>query len=223
MIKYVSDKLSGFEWYVSGSDPKLLFHSGTHGDEFDVVDCVKNSLLRYIDKLPSFIFVPYVSPSAIKNKTRNNKNGLDLNRSFFRSSDDLEIKENINILEGCNFNLFVSFHEDPMSDQYYIYDESGDDELSSKIVKHNGFIEQKGISLLNGFDDPDDPHLGHKFVEGYAKFDHSQNNKADGTVTMWLYSEKRVKSILVPEIPGKINLGKKAMLVDSIFKNIILN
>jgi hypothetical protein len=209
MIRKMSEKLPELEYFIKGTNPKLLIHSGTHGDEFEVVDFVRKAVEKYENILPDFIFVPIVSPSAIKNKTRLNKNGHDLNRIFFSDSTEIEVTENIKILDGFDFDLVVSFHEDPEFDEYYIYDEGQSDLISSKVLKHIEKLNSLNVKLLNGVDDPSDPHLGHEFKNGYAKFDHPEGREADGTATLWIYSEKRAKGILVPEIPGRVSLQKR--------------
>ena len=58
MKRKVSVRLPSFEYFIKGKNPKLLIHSGTHGDEFEVIDIVKKCVLKYEDKLPDFVFVP---------------------------------------------------------------------------------------------------------------------------------------------------------------------
>ena len=221
MIKKCSETLPDFEYYIKGQNPKLLIHSGTHGDEYEVIDFVRKAVEKYENLLPDFLFVPVVSPSAVGARKRFNGNGKDLNRVFFSDSTEVEVQENIKILDGHNFDLVVSFHEDPETHDYYIYDEGQRGDISQKVLNHIKLLEKNSITLLNGFDDPNDPHLGHEFKDGYLKFDHSFVNEPDGTVTLWVYTEKKTKGILVPEIPGKETLNKKEFIVDSFFKEIL--
>lgn len=221
MIRKISEKLPELEYFVKGDNPKLLIHSGTHGDEFDVIDLVKKAVEKYEGKLPDFVFVPMVSPSAVQNKTRVNKNGKDLNRIFYSNSTEIEVQENIKVLEGFCFDLVVSFHEDPEFNTYYIYDESQDELISEKVLNHIEIIKNLNVKLLTGLDDTNDPHLGHAFVEGYSKFHYPDERVADGTVTLWAYSENKTKGTLTPEIPGTLNLSEKDMIVDTFFKHVL--
>ncbi len=223
MIKKASDTLIDFEYYIKGKNPKLLIHSGTHGDEFEVIDLVKEAIVKYEDLLPDFLFVPYVSPSAVKHKIRFNSSGLDTNRIFFADTDEIEVMENIKILKHHTFDLFVSFHEDPESEEYYIYD-SGLDKIDNIFVKqHNFFLRSNGIKLLNGLDDVNDPSLGYEFKDGYRKFIETNGMTNNGMTTVWAISEGIAKNCLVPEIPGLLDIKQKELIVDSFFLNVLCN
>lgn len=221
MIKKFSETLPDFEYYIKGPNPKLLIHSGTHGDEYEVIDFVRKAVEKYENLLPDFLFVPVVSPSAVRARKRFNVNGKDLNRVFFSDSTEIEVQENIKVLNNYKFDLMVSFHEDPDFLDYYIYDESKDERISNLVLKHNQKLKELGVGLLNGVDDPNDPHLGHMFVEGYAKFEHTEEEVHDGTATLWAIVESKASDCLVPEIPGKLDLSKKELVVDSFFKDIL--
>lgn len=221
MTRKTSDILPDFEYFQKGINPKLLIHSGTHGDEFEVIDFVKRAVEKYENCLPDFIFVPVVSPSAVKSKTRFNGNGKDLNRIFFSDSTEIEVQENAKILDGHKFDLMVSFHEDPGSDSYYIYDEGMDSNESVKVIEHNKKLSSLGIKLLNGIDDPNDPHLGQEFIEGYNKIVFNNNPENNGMTTVWALAEKKAKNSLTPEIPGKITLKEKELIVDTFFKDVL--
>ncbi len=217
MQRKTSNNLPGFEYFVKGNNPRLLIHSGTHGDEFEVIDCVRKSVTKFETSLPDFVYVPVVSPSAVKNKTRLNGSDLDLNRVFFSSSKEPEVVENIKILKKFNFDLFVSFHEDPLSDEYYIYDSGFKKEESLKIKTHNEKLKDLGFKLLNGVDDPMDPDLGYEFIEGYRKFVETKGDSVNGMISMWSMFEKEVQTCLTPEIPGLLDIAKKQLIVDTFF------
>lgn len=222
MVKKTSVTLSGFEYYIKGSIPKLLIHSGTHGDEFEVIDLVQSALKKYESRLPDFLFVPKVSPSAVKLKTRFTANGHDINRNFFSDSDDREVVENIKLLKGYKFDLMVSFHEDPVSDEFYIYEQSFTPGDNKKIIDFNLQLKAHGIRLLNGIDDLDDPSLGYQFVEGYRKFVAKKDEKnTGGHSTTWALTQGITKEALTPEIPGKLSLDKKELIVDNFFVGVL--
>lgn len=210
-----------FEYFVKGNNPKLLIHSGTHGDEFESIDIVKKCVEKYENKLPDFIFVPVVSPSAVSAKTRFNDNGKDLNRVFFSDSTEIEVQVNAKIINGHKFDLMISFHEDPESFEYYIYDEGLNTEKSEKILKHNSKLKNFGVKLLNGIDDFNDPRLGKEFIEGYNKLIISEDLTNNGMATVWAIAEKHTKNSLTPEIPGLLTLKQKEMIIDSFFKDIL--
>ncbi len=216
-----SNVLPDFHYFIKGDNPKLLIHSGTHGDEFEVIEVVQKCIEKYEDKLPDFIFVPQVSPSAVKKKTRVNGNGFDMNRIFFSNSKELEVIENIKAIKDYKFDLMVSFHEDPKLPFYYIYDEGTDPIETELILKHNLKLQNMGVDLLNGIDDPEDPILGIDFTNGYRKFIISPEFKNSGMITSWAIINNLVNDTLTPEIPSSADISKKEMIVDSFFKDIL--
>lgn len=220
MIRKTSEKIPELEYFVKGDNPKLLIHSGTHGDEFDVVEFVKKAVEKYEDMLPDFVFVPVVSPSAVNLRTRFNKNGHDLNRTFFDDSEDLEVMSNIEIIGDNKFELFVSFHEDFEFFDYYIYDEGFSNKSTPRVLKNNKNIHDLGINLFSGVDDP---ILNTEFVDGYKKFDLDKNVKNNGMITTWMLSTGRVIDTLTPEIPMRIDLSLKEKIVDTFFKDVLCN
>lgn len=221
MIRKSSDILPELEYFIKGDNPKLLIHCGTHGDEFESINIVKRCIEKYEDRLPDFVFVPVVSPSAVFAKTRVNSNGKDLNRIFYSDSEDLEVKANIKILNDYKFDLFVSFHEDPLTDEYYIYDSGYSLDESEVIKRHNKKLKKMGIELLNGIDDADDPDLGFEFVNGYKKFIEKKEELNNGMITVWSMLEKDVQTCLTPETPGLLGLSKKEAIIDSFFKDVL--
>ncbi|HLD92433.1 MAG TPA: succinylglutamate desuccinylase/aspartoacylase family protein [Patescibacteria group bacterium] len=222
MVKKVSNVMPDFEYFVKGDNPTLLIHSGTHGDEYGVIDIVRKCVEKYEGRLPDFVFVPVVSPSAVKAKIRVNSNGFDLNRIFFSDSKEIEVIENIKALDGYKFNLMVSFHEDPVYEEYYVYESSFESGESEKIKNLNQKLKGLGIKLLNGVDDPDDPSLGFEFVEGYRKFVVDKNNKSDGYITHWALINAGVKTAFSVETPSKLSLEKKELIVDTFFKDLLI-
>ena len=222
MVKKVSETLDGFEYYIKGENPTLLIHSGTHGDEFEVINIVRKCVEKYEDRLPDFVFVPKVSPSAVKARLRVNSNGFDLNRIFFSDSKEIEVIENIKALDGYKFDTMVSFHEDPVLEEYYIYDSGFDLNESEKLKSHNQKLKKLGFKLLNGLDDPDDPSLGYEFKEGYRKFIEGKDDKSNGMITVWAMVEKGVSECMVPEIPGMLSPKEKEIIVDTFFCDLLI-
>ncbi len=222
MVKKTSKILPDFHYFVKGNNPKLLIHSGTHGDEYEVIDVVKKCIERYEEKLSDFVFVPYVSPSAVSSKTRMNNNGSDLNRIFFSDSDDIEVQENIKAIKDYRFDLFVSFHEDQKLPFYYVYDEGTNPDETARVIKHNQKMQSLGVNLLNGIDDPEDPTLGTEFTNGYKKFVVSKEFENNGMITSWAIINDMVGDTLVTEIPGKSDLKTKELIVDTFFSDILL-
>lgn len=210
-----------FYYFVSGENPKLLIHSGTHGDEYEVTDFVIETILKYEKDLPPFIYVPVVSPSAVERKTRVNESGTDMNRRFFTDSNDPEVQANIEIIKNQKFDLFISFHEDhEFEKEYYVYDVGQDKHENNLVLRHNQLLSTKGILLLNRIDSHDDPNLGYLFVDGYRKFVHKNN--VDHGIAGWILDRGIAREYLMPEIPMRANSEVKKMIVDSFFSEVIL-
>lgn len=218
----MATNLPGFEYFIFGDDPKLLIHSGTHGDEYEVTDYVTEALKKYEKDLPAFIFVPKVSPTAVAQTTRTNHLGNDMNRKFFSDSMDPEVIANIEIIKDKIFDLFISFHEDPLESNYYLYDVGYRETDSEEVLKHNLILKNRGIELLTGIDDAEDSTLGYEFVEGYKKFIHPAKYHDDGTISAWVLNRHIAEDYLLPEIPGKADEKTKRFIVDSFFSEVIL-
>lgn len=221
MVERTSATNKDFRYFVYGRNPELLVHTGTHGDEWEVVNLVKHALIKYQKKLPAFIFVPEVSPSAVRLKTRENSEGLDLNRAFFSETDSSEVLENMKILEGEHFKLMVAFHEDLEVSQYYIYDACRLHRNSEAILRHIGKVRSGGIELFTGIDNPEDEALGYQFINGYRKFllDGTEDN---GMITMWAINHGITEDCIVPEIPGKLPKTQKKFVVESFFEEVLI-
>lgn len=221
MLK-VATKYPNFHYFKSGEDPKLLIHSGTHGDEAEVTEFVMEALLKYENLLPSFIFVPEVTPSGVARNTRRNASGRDMNREFFSNSPDPEVQANIEVLTGHKFEIFVSFHEDSELMAYYLYDVGPGEKQNELVLKHNQEMKKRGVELLTGIDDLEDTSLGFEFVEGYNKMSFPEGEPDDGTISAWVLNRGMAKDYLLPEIPGRASLEIKRYIVDSFFSKVIL-
>lgn len=205
-----------------GEKPNFLILCKTHGDEPEVGDCVDDYIKEHISDLPTFLYIPEVSPTAVKLGTRKNANGLDLNRNFFSNSPDHEMQFIVNLLKKYQFNTVITFHEDPELDVFYMYDAYGENlEGTETLQKMREEIKGLGVGLLNGIDDPNDPTLGDTFIDGYKFYGKDDVDPTSGFLASWAYSEGIIKRFLNPEIPGKLDIKTKRKIVDIIFKYFI--
>jgi hypothetical protein len=209
-------------YWHNGNMPRLLIHSGTHGDEYEVVDLVSKYIEAHANELPDFLYVPQVSPSAILLRTRNNLRGDDLNRIFMKGSEDQEVKTNMKLLSGKRFELFVTFHEDPVEERFYIYDCGlGEKSLTQEILNNLLVkVEGLGVELLNGVDDPDDPRLGFEFVGGYRYFDCNDISEDSGMIEYWLLNRQIVTICWCVEVPGLLPVEKKREIVELVMAEV---
>lgn len=204
-------------YYQTGEKPQLLFHAGTHGDEFEVIDSATIALKSLEKIVPPFLYIPQVSPSAIKRKNRFNEDNIDLNRHFFEKTHIKEAQVIILFLKKYTFEVGISFHEDIDQKAFYLYD-SGYLLHDPRLEKLRRAVTQNGIQLLNGVDDPEDPALGYSFVDGYGYFSNSEKVNTHGMFAEWAIKANVIKHSLTFEIPGKISVDQKNNLVYDLLK-----
>ena len=209
-------------YYITGASPKLLITTGVHGDEYEIVPFIESACKRYEKRLPPFLFIPALSPSALKQKTRCNKDGVDANRHYLEHTTIKEVRAAQTLLQAHRFSLAVTFHEDVTQSAFYLYDAPGGKNLStfSRLTKT---LSKLHVPLFNGIDDPYDPVLGHLFIDGYRKISEADVVKTNGPFEIWLLNRGVAKRVITPEVPGKTNKDIKSKVVEAIFEHIILN
>ena len=82
-------------------------------------------------------------------------------------------------------------------------------------------IEDSGIGLFTGIDDPKDPELGYDMVRGYRSFLRDSADPLAGTLSDWSFISNTIKRMIVLEIPSKCDLKEKYKLVELIFENLL--
>lgn len=210
-------------YFVKGDSPTLLIHAGTHGDEYGVINSVRTAVAKYEDRLPDFIFVPLVSPSAVAARTRVNIDGLDLNRNFFDDSLVSEVEANLAIVRDHKLEMMVTFHEDPYwKSTFYLYDINCGLGAKAAWKEFTNGIEGVGLTLLNGADDSGDPVLNYTFEEGYRYFTKAVEGYRGGSFDAWAIRNGVLKKALIPEVPGKLSQAKKNKVVDLFFHKFLL-
>lgn len=209
-------------YFVKGGSPTLLIHAGTHGDEYGVIESVRKAVEKYEERLPDFVYVPVVSPSAVAKRTRVNGDGIDLNRNFFEDSSIAEVEANFAIARGKNIDTVATFHEDPEpGSRFYLYDVGvglGENESWKKFCND---LESMGVGLLNGVDDPNDPELNYTFTDGYHFWPVLENGYPGGSFNEWA-TRNGIPKALLPEVPGHLTQDKKNEIVDLFFRYFLL-
>lgn len=198
---------------LHGKNPKLLLLSGMHGDEFEVISCVKNYLETNKDALPEFLFIPEVSPTAVSVQQRRNAFGHDVNRQFFDPPTDSEVRSTMEILSPYHFDIALNFHEDPdLAQTFYLYD-SGEIPPDKLLVLRSAVIEA-GAGLHTGTDDPLDADLGLHVEKGYISTPYASLPQDAGFSWLWFAKHGITKRDIDIEIPGKAPIVLKQSLVD---------
>lgn len=209
--------------FTTSPNPRVLLVSGIHGDEWEVIDFVKEALEKHRAVLPPLLYIPELSPSAVFQKTRLNKDGIDINRSFFIDTDVSEVKQIQELLKPHHFDLAVSFHEDPSQDQFYLYD-TGAMHEGPEIADFLGDLDRQGIPLWSGIDDDNDPMLGYEVIEGYAAVPPGVVSKErdKGFLEFWLIDNVIAQHALTLEVPGKSSPETKRAIIDAFFRFVIV-
>lgn len=202
-----------------GENPELLILTGTHGDEYEVINLVKEYLEKNKSKIPDYLYLPEVSPSAVELKTRENSLKHDLNRNFIKDTTDPEARAVIDYLDDKKFDVCLDFHEDPELSEFYFYDSGILD--TSDLKDWISLLEKSKIKTYTGIDDKDDPLLGYKFEKGYKSFLDYPVNPSAGFLWDWSQTEKAIRRMVTLEVPGKLDLDKKYKIVELVFENLL--
>lgn len=205
-------------YFQKGENPVWLMYSGTHGDEAGVALSIERYLAENAERLPDFLWVPHVSPSAVAAKVRHNARGLDTNRNFLDDSTEEEVVANLQIVHGKSFEYFLDFHEDEHRKEFYVYDSLG---------VRDGFIEALlqaqhaiGFDVWHGLDDDTDSALGNMVNHGYV--DASNYNETSGFSVDYMLTKGIVKQrAWTFETPGLVTQEEKDKIVNNIFKTLL--
>ena len=206
-------------YWQKGDSPRLLIVSGAHGDEHGVVPIVSREIEKQASALRDFIYIPELSPSAMRRKTRLNENGEDIERGFYEGSPHTEAHAIMEFLRGRTFDLCVSFHEDKEWNGFYLYD------IAQKL-NMQGFaplcesLVRRGLSLHTGGDDREDPLLRHRVENGYVYIPIDRTLIKQPFFGSWLVKHAIVSRILVPEVPMRLSREEKMHVVSACFDYI---
>ncbi len=123
---------------TSAFAPRIYLSAGIHGDE----PCGPDALFRFLELhelSPSceWVIAPVLNPSGLRRGTRENRDGIDLNRDFFRQKSG-EVRALIDWWEsqGRGCDLHLSLHEDWETSGLYLYEinTGGIGSLAEKIL-----------------------------------------------------------------------------------------
>lgn len=104
------------------------------------------------------------------------------------------------MIKKHNFNLCLSFHEDPEYSEFYLYDSGQINDKYWQIF--SSLLKKTGLETLNGIHDPEDKDLGFTFVNGYFSFNHLEPNGSSGSLSDYLLSKQKTKRFIIPEVPS---------------------
>lgn len=217
MDKRTHDSL---EYYLHGEIPRVLLLSGMHGDEYESGQLLEAYLGEHYQALPSFLYIPRVSPSAVAAKTRKNKYGHDINRQFLPSPGDPEAKDVMSVLASYRFDVCIDIHEDPdRTLGFYLYDT---DQMTDEELEHyRTSVHTTGARLYTGVDDVDDENLNLSVEKGYVSLGFEKVRAVSGFSSRWLYEESLSKRSFTLEIPGKAPRHLKQQLIRTVISFLL--
>lgn len=110
-------------------NPRILLSAGIHGDEPAGPHSILSLLLGWNDPhLSSFLsrinldLFPLINPGGFEKNTRQNANGIDLNREFAKGHPAQEIRYLMDDLRHREYAVSVEFHEDIDARGFYLYE-----------------------------------------------------------------------------------------------------
>jgi hypothetical protein len=130
----------------------ILLTAGIHGDEpagtEAIMEALESGFLKKWAGKFNFSIIPCINPTGYDLGTRENENGIDINRTF--DSDKVDESRFVKkFLAGKKFDLFIEFHEDWEYDGYYLYELSKNAKTlcGKKIIKE---LQKKGLPIHEG-------------------------------------------------------------------------
>lgn len=114
-------QLQGYD-LVRENLPVVYISTGMHGDEpggpAALLHLLENGLL---ERQLSFHICPMLNPTGFEQGTRENVNGVDMNRDYLKLQN-AEVQGHVKWLEKRNPELFISLHEDWETEGFYFYE-----------------------------------------------------------------------------------------------------
>jgi len=120
--------------------------AGIHGDEPDGILAALEFARRFTQPMYSLTIYPCVNPTGYERMTRENVNGKDLNREFFRESREEEVAVMERELASQEFVGFIGGHSDYESFGLYAYATGA--VLSERLAKP-ALFQASGIIPIN--------------------------------------------------------------------------
>lgn len=114
-------KVMGYKLEREGGK-KIYLSAGIHGDEpagsLALLKLIRGGLL---EREGSWYLCPVLNPTGLKVGTRENADGVDLNRDYLKFETE-EVTAHARWLEGVRADLAISLHEDWESTGFYFYE-----------------------------------------------------------------------------------------------------
>jgi len=133
--------------------------AGIHGDEPEGVHALVQ-FIRLLETRPELAagyylsFYPVCNPSGFEDNTRTSRAGKDLNREFWRSSAEPEVRLLEAELRSRQFQGLISLHTDDTSEGFYGYAHGAT--LAKHLIEPalaaaENYLPRNGLPVIDGF------------------------------------------------------------------------
>lgn len=202
-------------YFTHLENPQVLMLSKMHGDEYESGSILKEWLKHSCATLPSFVYIPEVSPSAAEAGTRINKYGNDINRQFLDKTTDPEALATMNLVQKNKFRLCIDVHEDKDRKLgFYLYDTGT--MTADELAAYREAVQTTGARLYTGVDDVDDENLNLNVEKGYVSLGFERTGTSPGFSSHWLCEKGIATRTFTLEIPGKATQALKRSLIATV-------
>ncbi|MDD5434491.1 MAG: M14 family metallocarboxypeptidase [Nitrospira sp.] len=124
----------------------IALSAGIHGDEPAGVEAILHFLegnegesteIKKWTDVYKFTIFPCTNPTGYERNTRENFEGIDLNRWFGNKTPPAEVELIQNAIKGKRFSFYMDFHEDIDGEGFYLYEVGKERErtLAEGIIK----------------------------------------------------------------------------------------
>jgi len=201
---------------IAAAEPvaaRLAVFAGTHGDEpAPVVTVLEFLEQRLWTRSPSVAFsiFPCLNPTGYDLGTRENKDGIDLNRQFARDEVP-EVRTLRAAVADDSFDTFVDAHEDPEEVGFYTYAFFNDSSWPRLIVEA---VAEQG-PIISTPEADEHPVEGGVVGQGdeETRDERFREYMADGEwpLPFYLY-DLGIRDFMTTETPGMIDLATRVAM-----------
>lgn len=188
----------------SANTPKnVLITGGVHGDEPAGVEAALRFLARDNSDLLqkfSFVVLPCLNPYGYVHETRENRDGVDINRSF-ESEEVSEVAIVKKALGQTQFSLAIDFHEDYEVTGFYLYEGKRDEQ-------HVGPEIANTVKSIGPIDTEDSGEDAPDIAEGVYKVAEEWGTQGLAPYLLHFHSEH----VIITETPTAWSLEQRAAL-----------
>ena len=186
------------------ANPKnILLTGGMHGDEPAGVEAILQFLKRDATNLQehfSFTVIPCINPYGYVRNIRENREGIDINRSF-ETNDVLEVTIVQEAIENMQFLFTIDFHEDYEAKGFYLYEGKHDEQyIGPGIVKN--------VNTIGPIDSDDSGEDTTEIVQGVYKVASKWGTQGLAPYLLHFHSEH----VLITETPTEWSLQQRTNL-----------